>query len=151
MEFKVSVELIPETSIYDNLRSVVKKSVWDKLRKATYAEYHHSCGKCGSEVKPLDCHEIWEFDDEIKQQKLIGLIAVCRMCHLIIHHGRANTLIQQGILDREALIQHFITVNRCSREEYMEHVNEAFSQWRERSNSKWSVDLGEYAKYVIVA
>ncbi|WP_018759516.1 hypothetical protein [Paenibacillus terrigena] len=149
MEFNVTVELIPETSIYDNLRKVVKKSVWDKLRKQTYKDYNHSCGKCGGKEGILDCHELWEFDDKKNIQKLSGLVAVCRMCHLIIHHGRANMLVAEGVLDKEELIKHFLKVNHCTRQDYEIHVKEAFVLWKQRSQKEWVVDLGEYQQYTV--
>ncbi len=45
---KLTIELVPTTSWYDNLRKVIPISEWDKLRKRVYAQYGHRCGVCGA-------------------------------------------------------------------------------------------------------
>ena len=66
-ELKLKIELVPHTSWYKNLRKMLPKSEWDKIRKGTYAEYGHKCGICGANGR-LNCHEIWKYDDK-KQSK----------------------------------------------------------------------------------
>jgi hypothetical protein len=62
-KLKLKIELVPKTSWYNNLRNLLPRSVWDKIRKETFDYYNHKCGICGAEGK-LNCHEIWEFDDK---------------------------------------------------------------------------------------
>lgn len=149
VNLKVAVELIPETSFYNNLRKVVSPTAWDMFRRDTYRKYNNKCGKCGVEGQSLDCHEIWHFNEENQIQSLTGLIAVCKMCHHVIHHGYANILISQGKLDKRALINHFLTVNNCDEQYYKEHVKAAFALWRERSKKEWTVEMGDYYKFVM--
>jgi len=142
--FKLDVELVPRTSWYDNLRSVIPRSLWDKLRKETYAKYGNRCGVCGVAGK-LNCHEIWGYDDIKHVQRLTGFIALCDMCHHIKHIGLAGILAEEGKLDINAVIDHFIKVNE---ETYDIYIDEVFNEWEERSNHKWSVELGEYQNLV---
>ena len=142
-ELQLKIELVPSTSWYDNLRKVLPKSEWDKIRKAAYVNYGHWCGICGTEGR-LNCHEIWEYDDKKHIQKLKGFIALCDMCHHVKHIGLAGILASEGKLDYEKVIEHFMKVNNCDRRTFEEHKKRAFDEWRKRSQHEWHVDLGEY-------
>ncbi len=140
---KLTIELVPGPSWWGNLRGILPKSVWDKLRKKTYSEYGHRCGICGSEER-LNCHEIWEYNDQNHVQKLAGFIALCNLCHHVKHIGLAGILANEGKLDYEFVVEHFMRVNGCSRGTFEEHKSSAFAQWRQRCQSQWKVDLGEF-------
>jgi hypothetical protein len=140
---KLTIELVPQTSWYSNMRSLVTRSEWDKIRKNAYAEYGHKCGICGASGK-LNCHEIWDYDDKTHFQNLAGFIALCDLCHHVKHIGLAGILADQGKLDYDAVVEHFMKVNDCNRKVFEQHKIEAFAQWRERSQHQWTVDLGEF-------
>jgi len=80
-DYKLSIELVPKTVWYKNLRNMVKRSVWDNLRRGAYAKYGYRCGICGASKQQLNCHEIWDYDDETHIQTLTGFIALCNLCH----------------------------------------------------------------------
>jgi hypothetical protein len=147
-ELKLTIELVPQTSWYDNMRKVMPRTQWDKLRKRVYAEYGQRCGICGATEGRLNCHEIWEYDDTSYRQKLKGFIALCNFCHFVKHIGQAGILAQEGKLDFEKVVEHFMKVNGCDRRAFEEHRQKAFEQWRERSKHSWNVDLGEYQSLV---
>lgn len=142
-ELRLKIELVPSTSWYDNLRKRTSRENWDKIRKTAYINYGHKCGICGVEDK-LNCHEIWEYDDEKHIQKLKGFIALCDMCHHVKHIGLAGILASRRELDYEKVVEHFIKINNCDKRVFEEHRKKAFQEWRERSRHKWDVDLGEY-------
>ena len=143
----LKIELVPQTSWYSNLRSNISTSDWDKLRKQVYSQYQNVCGICGSQGR-LDCHENWEYDDKKHVQKLRGFIALCDICHHVKHIGYAGILAQQGKLDFEKVIDHFMKVNNCDKTTFKAFHEEAFAQWRERSLHQWKVDLGDYKTIV---
>ena len=145
---KLTIELVPSSSFYDNLRKLMKRSDWDKLRKRIYAEYDNKCGVCGTDSNRLNCHEIWEYDDQNHEQKLLGFIALCPLCHHIKHIGLAKILASQGKLHYESVVEHFMKVNECDRKAFEEYKKQAFAQWRERSRHQWKVDLKEY-KHIV--
>jgi hypothetical protein len=147
-KLKLKIELVPKTSWYNNLRNLLPRSLWDKIRKETFDYYNHKCGICGAEGK-LNCHEIWEFDDKNHIQKLRGFSALCDMCHYVKHFGFATkVLIPEGKLDYKKLVEHFVKVNNCDEKTFSEHVKESFEEWRRRSKHKWYVDLGKYKKLI---
>jgi hypothetical protein len=146
-ELKLKIELVPSTSWYDNLRKHMDKKDWDQIRHKVYADYRYRCGICCDEGR-LNCHEIWEYDDKRHVQRLIGFITLCDMCHHVKHIGLAGILAEEGKLDYEKVIEHFIKVNNCSRNTFVKNKREAFTQWEERSTHKWKVDLGEYKDVV---
>ena len=147
-ELKLTIELVPQTSWYDNMRKVIPKMQWDELRKRICAEYGHKCGICGATEGRLNCHETWEYDDTNHEQELKGFIALCNMCHFVKHIGHAGILAQEGKLDYEKVVGHFMKVNGCDRESFEQHRHKAFEQWRDRSKHSWRVDLGEYGSLV---
>lgn len=143
----LTIDMIPSTSFMDNVRKVVSKSDWDIIRRETYAKYNHACGSCGTSGVVLECHEIWEFDDINNVQKLTGLIALCSDCHRIKHFGFAQVLADRGELDLNALIRHFLKVNRCRMVTFNRHWKDSVKIWETRSKKQWKVDLGECQKY----
>jgi hypothetical protein len=144
---KLTIELVPTTSWYNNLRKVIPTSEWDKLRKRVYAQYGYRCGICGAEGR-LNCHEIWEYDDHNHVQKLAGFIALCDWCHHVKHLGFAAILSKRGELDYEKVIEHFMKVNECDRQIFQEQLRKASTQHLERSKHDWHVDFGEYQNLV---
>ena len=143
-KLKLTIELVPSTSWYKNLRKRMSRVEWDRLRKGVYAEYNHRCGICGIDNSTLHCHEIWEYDDHNHKQRLAGFIALCILCHHVKHIGRAGLLASRGELDFEKVVDHFMKVNGCDRKTFEKHKNQASAQFRERSRHEWQVDLGEH-------
>lgn len=69
----LTIELVPSTSWYSNVRSMVKPEEWDILRRISYKEAQYRCKIChGQGTKhPVECHEIWEYDDAKHTQTLM--------------------------------------------------------------------------------
>ncbi len=139
----LTIELVPQTCWHSNMRKVLPQAEWDKLRKQVYTQYHHQCGICGA-AGILHCHEIWHYDDEAHIQTLRGFIALCVWCHHVKHIGLAGILANEGKLDYEQVVAHFLKVNACNRASFEQHRKAAFEQWRARSKHQWKTDLGEW-------
>jgi hypothetical protein len=146
-QLKLLIELVPSTSWYDNLRKVLPQEEWDKIRKKSYKDAGYKCTICSVQGK-LNCHEVWNYNDETHVQKLEGFIAICDLCHHVKHIGLAGILSSKGELDYEKVIEHFMKVNECDRRNFDEHKKRAFEKWHERSKHKWHMDLGEYKDIV---
>lgn len=144
---KLTTELVPASSWYNNVRKNVATQVWDRIRHRIYRKYNYKCGICGAKEK-LNCHEIWEYDDENYIQKLVGFIALCNMCHFVKHLGFAEILARRGELDYNKVIVHFTRVNECSREVFGEYKEEVFDIWEERSNHEWCIYLDWLEKFL---
>ncbi len=143
VEMKLEIELVPKTSWWNNLRKNLPKSEWDKIRKKTYSDYNHRCGICGDHSR-MNCHEIWNYSDETHIQRLDGFIALCTRCHHVKHIGFARILANQGRLDYDKIVEHFMRVNDCSENDFLTHRTKAFQIWEERSQYKWDIDLADF-------
>lgn len=145
---KLKIELVPETAWYSNLRNKIPKNEWDKIRKQVYSNANYKCEICANANIRLNCHEIWEYDDERYIQKLKGFIALCDNCHNIKHMGFVNVQISKGIWPKEKLndlAKHFMEVNNVNLNEFNQHVDNAFNVWKERSKYKWKTDLSKWS------
>lgn len=147
IRLKLMIELVPESAWGNNLRTILRKSVWEKLRKSIYAAYGNRCGICGATGR-LNCHEVWAYDDRNHIQTLRGFIALCEWCHHVKHIGLTQLLAEQGKIDFERVVQHFMTVNDCDRETFEEHRRVAFHVFHERSRHEWRINYGQYTSLV---
>jgi hypothetical protein len=141
-KIKLSVELIPKTSHFINARSILKKSQWDKIRFLTYEKANHKCEICkqtgleqGYKHK-VECHEIWKYSKSKKIQKLIGLIALCPLCHQVKHIGRSIMIGKQ-----EQTLKHLESINKWDQNQALEYINEAFKKCDELSKLNWTIDV----------
>ncbi len=144
---KLEIELVPKTAWYSNLRTNIPKKEWDKIKDHSYSDANQKCAVCGK-CGRLNCHEIWEYDDNKHIQKLKGFIALCNDCHMIKHIGFANIQASRRLLDMDKLIEHFMKVNNVDRKIFNKHYEESFKIWRERSGHKWTTHLAEWSNLV---
>lgn len=145
-EQHLTIELVPRTCWYSNVRSNVAKKDWDTLRHHTYKQAGHRCEICGGVGRqhPVECHEIWDYDDQQHIQTLVGLIALCPACHECKHMGFAQ------INDRgEIALQHLAKVNKWSLEQAEKYVFECFNIWQKRSQFKWKLDISYLKQFGI--
>jgi hypothetical protein len=137
-EARLTIELVPKTCWFSNLRNRVAPKTWDKLRRETAQQAQQHCKICGGQGPrwPVECHEIWYYDDERYIQHLVGLTALCPACHEVKHIGLA------GIRGRAVIAkQHLATVNGWSNELAEIYIEYAFLIWQERSKYTWQLDL----------
>jgi hypothetical protein len=142
----LEIELVPKSSWYNNVRAVVTKAQWDKLKSAVYAQAYYVCEICGGEgpKHPVECHEVWIYDDKEYVQRLERMIALCPSCHQVKHFGLAEV---QG--KRDKALKHFMKINQLTKSEAEKHIENAFKKWDERSKKPWLVDLSNLKDYGI--
>ena len=146
---KLTIELVPRTAWYSNVRSNVTQQEWDVIRKKSYENASHKCEICGDVgtnqgVKhKVECHEIWEYDDENYIQKLIGLISLCPNCHKTKHVGLAQIKGEEGIV-----INQLMQVNEMTEEEAIEYIEQSFKVWGERSEYDLELDISYLEEYL---
>ena len=131
-EVILTAELVPSTFWYSNLRKVLSKEDWDSIRLQVYEHFKNKCALCET-TGALHCHEIWRYDDTLHLQTLDGFYALCPWCHPIKHLCYAGILANQGKLDYDRLIRHFMQVNNCDRAAFKNHHNAVMEQWERRS------------------
>ncbi len=136
---RLDIEPIPTSTWGNNIRNLIGKKEWGKLRKKIIADFRHTCGICCTKSVKLHCHEIWKFDDKKHIQYLTGFIPLCKMCHAVKHLGYAGIQADRGELNWEKLIRHFMNVNKCNKNTFEKHQKLAERKWVERSKYAWEV------------
>lgn len=134
----LTIELVPKTAWYRNVRSNVSKAEWDRLRKIIFSRAGHVCEICGGRGPkwPVECHEVFEYDDERHIQRLVRLIALCPSCHEVKHIGLANVR-GRG----EKATAHLARVNSWSIADAQLYIEGCFETWLRRSRHQWTLDL----------
>lgn len=140
---KLTIELVPETCFYSNVRSEVAKETWDIIRKKTYKIAKYKCEICngiGNKWK-VECHEIWSYENG--NQILKGFIALCPNCHKVKHAGLANLKDEMNIV-----INQLCYINKISVKEAKTYINDSFNVWKERNKVKWKLDISYIEKFL---
>jgi hypothetical protein len=134
----LTVELVPSTCWFSNLRSELSKDEWDRLRRPVFERAANRCEICGGRGRehPVECHEVWEYDDAQHVQRLAGLVALCPACHEAKHMGYASGVGRGG-----QARAHLARVNGWSMEDVELYLEMQFEQWSRRSQHEWSLDL----------
>jgi hypothetical protein len=135
---RLTIELVPATSWGDNLRTRLRAAQWDKIRRKVYADAGSKCQICGGvgPRHPVECHEIWSYDDSRGVQALAGLIALCPACHEVKHMGYAEVT-GNGRRARA----HLALINGWTDDQAWKHRCDAMREWSRRSKRDWDVDL----------
>lgn len=133
----LTVELVPQTAWGSNLRSILSAREWRVCQQYVYARSGRRCEVCGGvgHKWPVECHEIWEYDDDRSVQTLMGLIALCPTCHRCKHAGYAEA---QGRLGE--VVMQLCQVNGWITDQALGYLEHAFDVWRERSSYEWTLD-----------
>ena len=129
---------MPKTSWYRNVRSNVSSTEWERLKRETFGRAGYVCEVCGGrgEKWPVECHEVFAYDDEQHIQKLVRLVALCPRCHEVKHIGLA------GVRGRQAgAVAHLARVNGWSVADAELYVEACFELWHRRSRHQWKLDL----------
>lgn len=135
---KLTIELVPKTAWYSNVRSMVSKANWDVLRREAYKKSNYKCEVCGGvgQKHPVECHEIWKYDDKARIQTLVGLTALCPACHEVKHIGLAS---MRG--RRKETVNHLLEINQWTEDQAESYIEEQYLLWMARSQYSWQVDL----------
>lgn len=144
---KLAVELVPRTCWFSNVRDHVSPEQWHRLRKLTARQAHARCEICGGRGPqwPVECHEVWQYDEAESVQTLLRLIALCPACHAVKHLGLAEL---QGHL--AAARAHFCEVNQWTESEAHRYFADVWRVWEARSQHAWRLDLSWLRQHGIV-
>lgn len=141
-KIKLSIELIPKTCHFSNVRTMITKKEWDKLRFASYELAENKCEICADNglnqgyKHRVECHEIWGYDEINHIQKLVKLTSLCVRCHQVKHIGRALAMGKKSIVYNQ-----LAKVNKWTLEEVEKHIAESFELYKERSQHEWTLDI----------
>jgi Domain of unknown function (DUF5710) len=135
---RLTIKLVPKSCWYSNVRSEVTPQSWELLKKRTFKAANYRCEICGGQGNqhPVECHEVWDYDDVRHIQRLVRLIALCPACHECKHIGFANV---RGRGDIAAA--HLASVNQWSAAVVSDYIGGCFKLWERRSQFKWDLDI----------
>jgi len=143
---RLTVELVPQTCWFSNVRDRVSREDWDRMRSQVYEHASRRCEVCGGRGSkhPVECHEVWEYDETASVQRLVRMIALCPACHEVKHIGLAN-IKGRG----EIAAAHLAEVNGWTPQLTAGYIDQAFDVWKERSARSWSLDVSALTAYGI--
>jgi hypothetical protein len=89
---RLTIELVPRTCWFSNVRDQVPRGDWDRIRREVYERAGKRCEVCSGRGSrhPVECHEVWEYDETAHVQRLVRMIALCPACHEVKHIGLAG-------------------------------------------------------------
>lgn len=141
---KLTIELVPQTCWFSNVRAVLTRREWQEVKRAVSKRAGYRCQICNGKGPkwPVECHEKWHYDDDARVQTLKQLIALCPSCHQVKHIGLAMKLNRH----RPAL-KHLARINNWPKPRVDQYVAEQFRIWEERSCHEWRLDIEHLRKY----
>lgn len=135
---KLTIELVPKSAWYRNVRSNVSVLEWDRIKKYVNKAAGYRCEICGGRgrIWPTEVHEIFEYDDFLGIQKLVKIVALCPPCHRVKHIGLTQI---KGYF--EHAVHHFCKVNEVERDEALTYIDDQFVVWRRRNRQQWKLNI----------
>lgn len=100
-----------------NPRTIMGEAEWNKVKHQVQRESMHECMCCGRYIRHvpgdwIETHEVYNFDIDKKEVKLIGFVGLCGECHNFIHQGRLRIMVLQGRISIEEYRKIIIHGNR---------------------------------------
>jgi hypothetical protein len=135
---RLTVELVPKTSWCADVRELVDEATWERIQRQSQREAGERCEVCGGRgpQHPVECHELWRYEDQVRVQALLRMIALCPDCHQVKHIGFASVH-GRSVQART----HLARVNGWTLAQTDAHIHEAFRVWAQRSQGPWTLDL----------
>ena len=134
---KLQIELVPRSCWWSNVRSNVTDKQWDNIRKPVYQKANFLCEICrerGTKY-PVECHEVWIYDDTSLTQRLGFFQALCPLCHEVKHIGLAGV---RG--NGERAFNRFKIINQLS-DSARQIKSAVFTQWGIKNNNNGNLTL----------
>jgi hypothetical protein len=130
--------LIPKPLWGINAHSLIGGSAWQRMRRDTFLRDKHCCVIC-QQQGPLECHEVFLYDDATGTAVLTKLESRCAECHSFNHLGRLRKVDPQGF--KRALVC-IGRINDIGSEEVILLVKNAFSLHKNRTRP-WQLKVTE--------
>lgn len=143
---RIDIELVPLQAQGFNVRARVSKQNWEKICTVVHKQAtktgRYKCQVCGENglsqgfKHPVECHEVWDYDDKTRTQKLVGMLSICPLCHKAKHIGLAT---QMGYADK--VKEHMARHNGWSISKVEKHITKSFKKIKSRSSKFYKLDL----------
>lgn len=154
--FKLKMVAIPRSLTKYNLYNILNMQDWNKIKYSIYEKYANKCFICQSANVILNCHEVWNYDDNELIQYLKECVSLCVLCHSVTHFTRALKDAKDGKYDTKKFYEHFMKINECDEvvfEGYRNYIND-LEFYRsivctEFLSKAWYIYYGEYNDLVM--
>lgn len=143
---KINIELVPYEAQGFNVRSRVSKEQWEAICRVVHKKAtprgKFKCEQCGMDgiqqgfKHPVECHEVWEFNESARTQTLVGMVSICPMCHKAKHIGLAEKM---GFGDR--VRKHMAKFNRWKPQQVENYIQSCFMIVKQKSGRHYKLDL----------
>jgi hypothetical protein len=163
--YKLAINPGPDKLSYQTLHRKLGP-VWKKLRVMRNPGFCEICNwrqprkpSCGDALR---MHEVFDYRRKRRGKSvayLRDLQFLCNRCHGIVHKGyltakciqsaeqsllrggRFDLLIKDALAKCEGTVEHFCRVNRCSRDDFFRHAQQAVARKRKRDSVRaWRID-----------
>jgi hypothetical protein len=141
---KLEPQLVPRPLWGKSAAKLFKyRAVWKKIRRDALQKANGACEVCRHVPNelygdPLNCHEVWKYDDRLRTATLNAFRIHCVKCDSAAHIGMAITY-GAG----EAAIAQLAKVNGIHTEDAKALVGRATSIWRVRSKKEWTLRISK--------
>jgi len=140
MRLKLAIEPRPASTWGVTLSNLLPKKEWLELARQCKWEADYTCVICSVDGQEMHAHERWKFDDRRKIQRLVDIICVCVLCHDTIHFGRSSQVYSKKY--QAELVNHWCKVNKLSRQDFQNHLNDIREINRKRVKIFYVVKVG---------
>jgi len=140
----LSIEPVPFSSRFSSVRGYLGHAEFNRLKKAVFVRAGYRCEIClenGFEQghqHPVECHEVFEYDDLKGTQKISALMSLCPRCHSV-----KNIELSRAKSDEEfeVAMAQLAKVNGWSKPQAQTYYQHALHVWKERSKKPWDLNL----------
>ena len=144
---RLPISLIPITAL-ENARTVLTPEQWDQVRSLCYSRAGHKCEACGTSYPSgastgaggWEAHEMWEFVDVERIQRLDRVLCLCQRCHAVTHFSFTRTCSGSDAVAAAALT-HLAAMNGWTVAEAALYVRRELAICKSRSQRTWRLDL----------
>jgi hypothetical protein len=130
--------LVPRPLWGINAHDLLDRESWQRMRRDTFSRDNLRCIIC-EQKRPLECHEVFSYDDITGTATLVRLESRCADCHACNHLGRLLKRNPRGFKQALASIGR---LNRISPPEVISLVQEAFKLHKSRTRP-WRTKVAE--------
>ena len=142
---RLSVELVPATCFYKNVRTNISTADWNIIRKLIYKSANYKCQICFNVNQRIECHELWVYEEMLdesykkiinRRQRLRSFVGLCTNCHQVKHIGLAKL---KGYYTQA--YNWLMLINKWDTKTTNLYLKYVQSQWENRSKYNWFLDL----------
>ncbi len=139
-KLKLEIEPRPASTWGVTLANILPRKEWAELARQCKWEADYTCVICKADGTKMHAHEVWEFDDKKKIQRLIDIQCCCVLCHDVHHFGRSSQV--YSLRYQEQLIRHWCKVNKLTKADFQRHLQVIHTISKKRTRFHYQVKVG---------